>query len=295
MDIKKIKLQLKNFTGIKKIVSLKRNISMIQINQLIKKMHFFVRNVLLSKNLIQLIVERNNIESLLWKNESDRVQLNSKKFLEKTLWIYLTIIQKYTKTFYDRTNETILKLHKKQDAYICLGKEAKQFINDHQFHLLESFDDFNNPHTSAKLSRILKYHVLNDGCTNVKFVLNTNKVDDYVVNVFPIKNFDFRFDSEKISKEINELSLDTFKIYPNINEFLEAMITNYFENIVDTMITEASFINYKNKLIEENRQLKQLDELIYKSKLNLIKTLREKEIEEIVMITDGNKRIGEQY
>lgn len=65
MDIKKIKLQLKNFTGIKKIVSLKRNISMIQINQLIKKMHFFVRNVLLSKNLIQLIVERNNIESLL--------------------------------------------------------------------------------------------------------------------------------------------------------------------------------------------------------------------------------------
>lgn len=65
MDIKKIKLQLKNFTGIKKIVSLKRNISMIQINQLIKKMHFFVRNVLFSKNLIQLIVERNNIESLL--------------------------------------------------------------------------------------------------------------------------------------------------------------------------------------------------------------------------------------
>lgn len=65
MDIKKIKLQLKNFTGIKKIVSLKRNISMIQINQLLKKMHFFVRNVLLSKNLIQLIVERNNIESLL--------------------------------------------------------------------------------------------------------------------------------------------------------------------------------------------------------------------------------------
>ncbi|WP_027119696.1 MSC_0622 family F1-like ATPase gamma subunit [[Mycoplasma] testudinis] len=295
MNIKKIKLRLKNFISIKKIVALKRNISMIQINQLIKKTRFLLKNVLLSQHLIELLVNREHLISPIWKNENDLTKQKTKNnFAHKTLWIYLTNVQKYTKNFYIKTNEKLLSQNKSQDAYITLGKEAQEFVKQNNLTLLHAFDDFNNQLVSTKLARLIKTYIVSNQFQEVKFILNTNKIDDYVATIFPIKKFDFKMSLNELQQDIDKMQLQDFKIYPGVNEFLESMATNYFENVVDTMVVEASFINFKNKLIEENRQLKQLDDLIKKNKIDLIKIMREKEIEEIVMITEGNKRLGEQ-
>lgn len=94
--------------------------------------------------------------------------------------------------------------------------------------------------------------------------------------------------------EDNEL-IDTsdFKIYPDIENFIEAQIDIFLENTIHSLVIESSFYNAKNALVVANKAINELDKTLEKLTKTIHSIRRENEVEEITMLTRKNKPVFE--
>ncbi|PAK20941.1 hypothetical protein CJJ23_04600 [Mycoplasmopsis agassizii] len=289
MDLKKHVQRLKNFDQVQKIVSLNRNLSLIEINLLQKRIRSSLSNSVFAKIIIQKLHDLRNVNSIYFSEDKDL--LFNKKKPKKTLWIYLTNVQKYTKSFYERTDKVLEKNHDIHDSYISLGIESREKIQSLNYKLIASYDDFSTKDLSIELSELIRIQIEEEKFDEVKMIVSSNKLKDYTAQLYPINNFYFKYPKSQIdSLRSKNINFEKFQILPNIDEFFNSILNFYFQSTLEALIAEASFINYKNKLIEENKQLKKIDEEILKTKIKINKEKRELEIEEIVMITQNNKK-----
>ncbi|MBU4690542.1 F0F1 ATP synthase subunit gamma [Mycoplasma sp. ES3157-GEN-MYC] len=300
MHFKKIEQKKSSLENIYLRVNNEKNILLINIMKLNKKLQFYVENALTNKVLInelqkQYIVKSNFINKNQFKS-SKFTSLISKLFKKpKQLWIYLTEEQKHSTDSYTRYEKMILTKIKKVNAdFITIGQRAYEFCNQNKLNLLKNYDNsVIEKELANELTYLVKYLYADEMYDSVHFVINTNKAFKEDFTILPIDNFDVNKLTDSKS-QISNLNIKNYEIYPNIEKFIDSQIDIFLSNAIHSLIIESYFYNAKNNLISTNQIIKQLDEEILKLNKQIIKHKREKEIEEIVMFFRKNKDYGDE-
>ncbi|MCT4469641.1 MSC_0622 family F1-like ATPase gamma subunit [Mycoplasma sp. HS2188] len=289
MHFKKIEQKKISLENIYTRVNNDKNILLIEIMKLNKKLRFYVDNALTNKNLITNLRKEYNIKNSFIQKKSFTNAFVSKMLRKifgkkRELWIYLTEEQKHSTDSYTRYEKTILQNVKKVQAdFIAIGDKAIDFVNNNKLNLIKSFKQNEAKMNIAKeLTFLIKYLYIDEGYDSVRFVINTNKNFKNAFTVLPLENFDV----DQLSNEVKQPILKPVKkyeIYPNLEEFIDNEINIFLSNAIHSLIIESYFYNAKNNLISTNQIIKQLDEDILKLNKKIIKYKREKEIEDIVM------------
>ncbi|BDX52755.1 MSC_0622 family F1-like ATPase gamma subunit [Metamycoplasma equirhinis] len=294
MYLKTLEKKKTNLNNIRLKINSDRNILLITIMKLTKKLSFYINNAVLNKNLISSLDKKYDLNNTIIGDDAkflekpisklDKIKNLFKK--PKQLWIYLTEEQKYTTDSYSRYEKKILEMTKKANAdFIPIGQKAIEFCKKNKFKSLMNFTNKNlDPDFASKLVQAIKALYAGQNYEEVYFVINTNKSYNEPFQILPIKNFNLT-KLANIDEEKNITDFTNFKIYPNIEDFIDAQINIFLENSIHSLIIESSFYSAKTDLVFTNKSIRQLEDTITKldKKLHLLK--QEKEIEEIVMLT----------
>lgn len=124
---------------------------------------------------------------------------------------------------------------------------------------------------------------------SLHFVINSNKNKQGSFTILPLSKFDLDSLIET-KQEINLPDIKNIKIYPNIDQYLLTQIDNFLITSINSLLVESSFYKSKNQLIKTNKTINEVEEEIKKVKKKIIRIKREKEIEEIVLLTSNNKK-----
>ncbi|QSF13620.1 MSC_0622 family F1-like ATPase gamma subunit [Mycoplasma sp. Mirounga ES2805-ORL] len=296
MDLNKLVLKKRNLENIYLKVNNEKNVLLTNMLKLTKKINYLVHDCLNTKQLIIDLVNRFNIKNIFVNRDKNKIFQKIKRTFSKpkNLWIYLSEEQKYSTDSYSRYEKNILReVDKKNSTFITIGKKAKDFVIKNNFNLFKSFDKSDlNYKFIMQISQIIKLLFFEEGYENVYFVLNSNKNYDGHFTLLPINEFDINrliTKNEHIDKEFDNLS--NVKFFPNIDEFLDTQIDLFIQSAIYSLIVESSFYKTKVGLVTTNKTLKDLDETISKISKKVTNLKREKEIEEITLLTRTNKKM----
>ncbi|PZW01476.1 MSC_0622 family F1-like ATPase gamma subunit [Metamycoplasma auris] len=294
MHLKKLNEKLINLENILTKVNNSKNILLIDIMKLTKRLKFNVSNALLNIDLINEVKNHYAIKNKLIN--SSKITIRLKKFFNQKsiLWIYVTENQKYSTDSYSRYERTITKLiNKKRDDFIVIGERAKSFCMQNDFNIIKAFSE--NDKQSKRLpwiiSQTIKVLHAENNYDEVNFVLNTNRNYDGYFTILPIEKFDVNKLVSEENKNKTIENFENFKIFPNIEDFIDKEIDIFLENAIYSLMIESSFYNAKNDLVTTNKIINQIEDEIASIKKKIIRQKREKEIEEIVLLTRTNEKV----
>ncbi|MGX9357911.1 MULTISPECIES: MSC_0622 family F1-like ATPase gamma subunit [unclassified Mycoplasma] len=299
MHLKKWEEKLQNLEGILTKVNNSKNILLIEIMKLTRKLKFNISNALLNINLINAIKEKYTIKNKLIndsENNNKTIQKLRNIFKKRSvLWIYLTENQKYSTDSYSRYEKKLLtNVNPKHDDFITIGQRASEFCNQNKFNVIKSFGEEEKQATNLawRVSQLVKTLYIDNNYSKVNFVLNTNKNYNGHFTVLPIDEFNINKLVNEVDKQNSVGDISGYKIYPGIEDFVENEINIILENAIYSLLIESFFYNAKNDLVTTNKIINQIEEDIAKVKKKIIRTKREKEIEEIVLLTKANEGFG---
>ncbi|WP_406615021.1 MSC_0622 family F1-like ATPase gamma subunit [Mycoplasmopsis hyopharyngis] len=296
MDLKKVETKLENLKKIESKVNSDKNILLIEIMKQNKKLNFFIENALRNQNLIFSLKSKYDVKNALILRETSifrKWKRLSKIFWKpKELWIYLTEEQKYATDSYSRYERNILEKIKKTNAdFIVIGERAKQFCQNNNLNILkEVTPEEKNNKLSWKLSELIKILYIEDNYQAVHFVINSNKNNSGNFTVLPISDFDIHRLAGK-EKVVEKLPIEKYKIFPDIEKFIENQINIFLQNSIESLLVESSFYTAKVGLVSTNKIINELDEEINKLNKKALRIRREIEIEEIVLLTKNNEEV----
>ncbi|QJR44183.1 MSC_0622 family F1-like ATPase gamma subunit [Mycoplasma miroungirhinis] len=295
MYLEKEKQRKKNLEKIYKDVTNKKNILLIDILKLNKKMQFYVNKALFNKETLMALKNEYSVKNsfitsknLIFTNKNTKISKFFNK--EKRLWIYLTEEQKHSTDSYSRYEKLILsKITKSNNDFITIGSRAYEFSLENKLNVLKNYtNDEKTDDLAIKLSYLIKHLYLENKYSSVQMVINTNKNKKQEFTLLPLEKFDInKFIFNKNETFNNEVK--NFQIYPDLTAFIENEVNIFLENAIQSLIIESNFFNAKNNLITANQIINQLDEEIDKMHKHIIKAKREKEIEDIVMYFTKSK------
>ncbi|SYV97579.1 Uncharacterised protein [Mycoplasmopsis edwardii] len=291
MHIKDLIQKKNNLENIKIKVNNDKNILLINILNLTRRLSFYVDNALLNSQMLDGLKEKYNIKNNFI--QTNKIELLKQKIKKpKELYIYLTEEQKYGTDSYSRYEREILKRSKKVNIdFITIGERAKNFVTSNKLELIKDFENSSYKNLIKILTKIIKILFVETNYSKVNFVINSNKNYKDPFTILPLENFDVH-KLLQIEENVGETdSLKEYKIYPNIENFIESQIFVFLENVINSLITESSFYNAKNNLVTIDKKIKQIDEelLIVNKRVNRAK--QEKQIEEIILLTKKKKTI----
>lgn len=294
MHIKDLIQKKRNLENIHVKVNNDKNILLINILNLTRKLSFYVDNALLNSKLLDGLKEKYNIKNnFIQSNKFTQLKHKIKK--PRELYIYLTEEQKYGTDSYSRYENEILKRSKDSSIdFISIGERSKNFIESNKLNLLRYFDNSSYPNLTKILTKTIKILFVENNYSKVNFVINSSKNYKDPFTILPLENFDV--DKLLQLKERTEWnnSLKDYKIYPNIENFIEAQIFVYLENVINSLIVESSFYNAKNNLVTIDKKIKQIDEELSIVTKRVNRAKQEKQIEEIILLTQKKKTIFDE-
>lgn len=274
MNLKNQDKRLKNFKKMKIIVNANRSISLIEIYKISKKIRQNYNNFQISKYFIEQIGEKLQLFSNLKYVRKDE---------KSVLWIYITEEQKYTKDFYLETEKVIVQKASKSDIFIAVGQNSKQFLAINNFEIIKSFDQKINKNISEQISFISQLLIDSRKVDKINILLHTNKIPDSVLTIYPMNKINFNYQDSPLV----EYDVAKKKFYPNVEQFLKTQEKIYLDSIIKIALLESSFIVFKNKIIQENKTLKEIDQTILNLRRNISKIKQELELEELVLLTSN--------
>lgn len=290
MHLKVIEQKKKALNNILLKVNNEKNIFLIKIMKLNQQLGFHTKNAVINRNLILSLQEKYDIKNDLLSKKSFFI----KKWSRKNLWIYITEEQKYSTDSYSRYESTILKENKNsKDDFITIGEQAKSFCQKNKFNILKSYakNNFQGKEID-ELFIVIKMLYLTAEYSSVRFVINSNKNYDSFFTILPINEFNFDkfvpYNTEENSY-LENLEITKFKIYPNINEFVNTEINIFIQNAINALICESSFYSAKSGLVTTNKIIKEIDEQKNKLSRQIARIKNEKEIEELSLLTRNKK------
>ncbi|VEU62099.1 Uncharacterised protein [Mesomycoplasma dispar] len=280
MNINEKKEKRANFVKIYDLVSLNRNISLIQINLLLRTIRNVYEFFLIGQYFLTKFSSQRSISSkltLITRKALTRQNIN--------LWIYPSSNEKYTQNFFDQIEHKILENYTEKDFIIPLGVRAIEFAKKKNMKIIQSFEDLSNSfENSNKIAQIIEHGIKNRQFSSVKMAVYSNKIPNFIATIFPLNQFEFKMETSQEALEIIENNLEKVRFFPNFEEFYQTQIHTYFASSVQVLLLESQFIVYKNKLIHENTLLKEIEEKIHHLKTTILKIERELEIEELNLI-----------
>ncbi|WP_434343882.1 hypothetical protein V2P32_02060 [Mycoplasma sp. 06067-C1-B144P-99-0482-3] len=296
MDLKKVETKLNNLKTIQQRLSNEKNILLIDMIKQNALLNYYVKNALWNQNIISLLQNeykiKNNLISEI-KISKNKLINKLKDFISqpKELWIYVTEEQKYSTDSYSRYEKHILNNIKKSSAdFITIGDRAKEFCSQNKLNVIYNVDQ---KQAISKLSWILtlivKFLFSQYNYQSLHFVINSNKNKDNNFTILPLTKFNVNSLSETENK-FDLTNIKEFKIFPDIDNYIQTQIDNFIENSIQSLLVESSFYKTKNELIKTNKTINEVDEEVKKLNKKIIRIKREKEIEEIVLLTSNNKR-----
>nr|WP_318028753.1 hypothetical protein [Mycoplasmopsis bovis] len=209
----------------------------------------------------------------------------------KELWIYLTEEQKYATDSYSRYENNILTNTKKVNAdFITIGKRAAEFCKLNNLNIIYEIDNSDiYSDLSWRLCQIIKFLFAQENYESLHFVINSNKNINGNFTILPVNEFNIDILSES-SYESEDINIKSFKIFPNIDQYISSQINSFIENSVQSLLVESSFYKSKIGLVSTNKIINELDDEMKKIGKKIIRIKRENEIEEIVLLTSNNKK-----
>ncbi|WFQ94235.1 MSC_0622 family F1-like ATPase gamma subunit [Mycoplasma feriruminatoris] len=295
MDLKKVENKLESLVKIENKVRNDKNILLIDIIKQNSLLNFYVNNALTSQEMILLLKQHYNIKTSLITLENKSFsfinKLNNFLFQKRDLWIYVTEEQEFATDSYSRYEQHILKTAKlKQADFISIGSRASKFCKENKLNLIYEIDSENRDlEVCWKLTQIIKFLFSEQNYASLHCVINSNKNKQGSFTILPLSKFDL--DSlVETKQEINLPDIKNIKIYPSIDQYLLTQIDNFLITSINSLLVESSFYKAKNQLIKTNKTINEVEEEIKKIKKKIIRIKREKEIEEIVLLTSNNKK-----
>ncbi|EOA07083.1 Hypothetical protein MYEA_5440 [Mycoplasma yeatsii 13926] len=289
MDLKKVESKLNNFKKIQSKVINDKNILQIEIIKQNSLLTHYLDNALLNQYLILSIKQQYQIKNNLISSTS-KTKNKFKNFLikPKQLWIYLTEEQKYQTDSYSRYENHILNNTKNKNIdFITIGKRALEFCLDNKLNAIYNFD-LHESNLSYKLTEIIKLLFSQKNYQSLCFVINSNKNKTNQFTILPLSEFDITALSEK-QLDHDSIDISKFRIYPDIDTYLEIQVDNFIKNSIESLLVESSFYKAKNELIRINKIINEVDEEIHNLNKKVTRIKREKEIEELVLLASANK------
>ncbi len=293
MDLTRLVTKVENLKKINMKVNNDKNILLINMMKLNKNLSYYVQSAIKNKNLIDAVGNQYNIKNMFVHKNTKSNFLNKIKQIfikQKELWIYTTEQQKYATDSYSRYERYILEKTKNKNVdFITIGDRAYNFCKQNKFNVIKDFPTNTQSVLAFELSQIIKILYLEQNYRKVRFVLNTNKNFKGSFTILPTQEFDVYKLSSSTLIETNKLDIKDFKIFPNVETFIDNEANIFIENVVNSLLIESSFYTTKNALVTANKIIKDLDENIMKLSRRAMRVKRQNEIEEIIMLTSNNK------
>lgn len=293
MDLTRLVTKVENLKKINMKVNNDKNILLINMMKLNKNLSYYIQSAIKNKNLIDAVGNQYNIKNMFVHKNTKSNFLNKIKQIfvkQKELWIYTTEQQKYATDSYSRYERYILEKTKNKNVdFITIGDRAYNFCKQNKFNVIKDFPTNTQSILAFELSQIIKILYLEQNYRKVRFVLNTNKNFNGSFTILPTQEFDVYKLSSSTLIETNKLDIKDFKIFPNVETFIDNEANIFIENVVNSLLIESSFYTTKNALVTANKIIKDLDENIMKLSRQAMRVKRQNEIEEIIMLTSNNK------
>lgn len=293
MDLTRLVTNVENLKKINMKVNNDKNILLINMMKLNKNLSYYIQSAIKNKNLIDAVGNQYNIKNMFVHKNTKSNFLNKIKQIfvkQKELWIYTTEQQKYATDSYSRYERYILEKTKNKNVdFITIGDRAYNFCKQNKFNVIKDFPTNTQSILAFELSQIIKILYLEQNYRKVRFVLNTNKNFKGSFTILPTQEFDVYKLSSSTLIETNKLDIKDFKIFPNVETFIDNEANIFIENVVNSLLIESSFYTTKNALVTANKIIKDLDENIMKLSRQAMRVKRQNEIEEIIMLTSNNK------
>lgn len=293
MDLTRLVTKVENLKKINMKVNNDKNILLINMMKLNKNLSYYIQSAVKNKNLIDAVGNQYNIKNMFVHKNTKLNFLNKIKQIfvkQKELWIYTTEQQKYATDSYSRYERYILEKTKNKNVdFITIGDRAYNFCKQNKFNVIKDFPTNTQSILAFELSQIIKILYLEQNYRKVRFVLNTNKNFKGSFTILPTQEFDVYKLSSSTLIETNKLDIKDFKIFPNVETFIDNEANIFIENVVNSLLIESSFYTTKNALVTANKIIKDLDENIMKLSRQAMRVKRQNEIEEIIMLTSNNK------
>ena len=293
MDLTRLVTKVENLKKINMKVNNDKNILLINMMKLNKNLSYYIQSAIKNKNLIDAVGNQYNIKNMFVHKNTKSNFLNKIKQIfikQKELWIYTTEQQKYATDSYSRYERYILEKTKNKNVdFITIGDRAYNFCKQNKFNVIKDFPTNTQSILAFELSQIIKILYLEQNYRKVRFVLNTNKNFKGSFTILPTQEFDVYKLSSSTLIETNKLDIKDFKIFPNVETFIDNEANIFIENVVNSLLIESSFYTTKNALVTANKIIKNLDENIMKLSRQAMRVKRQNEIEEIIMLTSNNK------
>ena len=293
MDLTRLVTKVENLKKINMKVNNDKNILLINMMKLNKNLSYYIQSAIKNKNLIDAVGNQYNIKNMFVHKNTKSNCLNKIKQIfvkQKELWIYTTEQQKYATDSYSRYERYILEKTKNKNVdFITIGDRAYNFCKQNKFNVIKDFPTNTQSILAFELSQIIKILYLEQNYRKVRFVLNTNKNFKGSFTILPTQEFDVYKLSSSTLIETNKLDIKDFKIFPNVETFIDNEANIFIENVVNSLLIESSFYTTKNALVTANKIIKDLDENIMKLSRQAMRVKRQNEIEEIIMLTSNNK------
>ncbi|VEU69288.1 Uncharacterised protein (plasmid) [Mycoplasmopsis canis] len=133
-----------------------KNILLINILNLTKKLSFYVDNSLLNSKLLNSLKTKYNIKNNFI--QSNKIE-QAKNFFRKSkeLYIYITEEQKYGTDSYSRYEKEILNRVKNSNIdFITIGERAKTFADQNELNVIKYFENSSIKNLSTILTKMIK-------------------------------------------------------------------------------------------------------------------------------------------
>lgn len=298
MDLKKTKKKLENLQIIQEKVESDKNILLVNMLKLSRKLNESYQNTLNNVSLLNYVIDNFFVSNIFIDSKPRKIieklnRIDSKK----TLYVFITEEQKHETDSFKRYKEYLAKTADfSKDIFILIGEEAKRFGKENNLNVIYSVSqNVNIDVLKYEISNLIKYEFLNKNIGAVKFVLNSTKIKDKYIQILPIKENNLSNFEESTQEALAyqfSFATKNIKVYPNIEGFVNNEISNYLKNVIATLLFESSFFNEKNKLVHANKLANELDEQIKTKKRKYLQLRREREIEEIMLISKPRKIMG---
>nr|WP_318033869.1 hypothetical protein [Mycoplasmopsis bovis] len=171
-----------------------------------------------------------------------------------------------------------------------LVKERLNFARLNNLNIIYEIDNSDiYSDLSWRLCQIIKFLFAQENYESLHFVINSNKNINGNFTILPVNEFNIDILSES-SYESEDINIKSFKIFPNIDQYISSQINSFIENSVQSLLVESSFYKSKIGLVSTNKIINELDDEMKKIGKKIIRIKRENEIEEIVLLTSNNKK-----
>ncbi|TQC51516.1 hypothetical protein E1I18_02425 [Mycoplasmopsis mucosicanis] len=297
MHLVKLLEKRKKLDFIHKRVLNNKNILLINIIKLTQNLKYFSKKALETRNLITEVNKYYKVSN--WIIDSQQTSLLKKIFNKKSntkksfeLFVYLTDEQKYGTDSYSRYERTLLEeAQNKSMHFITIGSRAYDFCKKNNFKIIKHFQSWSIDYQFIlNFAELIKQAYIIDQYNKVNFVINSNKMHNHYFTILPLKLFNLQklvgnnieFDTKSISK---------VKIFPNIKDFYNNIVEQFILFSLQALFVESSFYQAKIGLITSNKINSELEESLLKLNKKIITAKREKEIEEINIITRKKESI----